>query len=91
MLRGDDLVLKKVWNVFQYITLVILLISFTTAIYLRNLQRILGGIIFITFWVTMILENKSPNKSKVVSTLFYTTGAIILVVNIAAVLFGFAS
>ena len=87
MLRGDDLVLKKVWNVFQYITLVILLISFATAIYLRNLQRILGGIIFITFWVTMILEN----KSKVVSTLFYTTGAIILVVNIAAVLFGFAS
>ncbi|MBC5997641.1 hypothetical protein EAI30_12355 [Romboutsia ilealis] len=83
--------LKKIWIVLQYIVLVILLMSFATAIYLGNLQRIFGGIIFITFWITMMLENKSPNKNKIVSTLFYTTGAIILVVNIAAVLFGFTS
>lgn len=81
--------LKKVWNVFQYTILVILLISTVNAIYLRNLQRIFGGVIFVIFWTTMILENKSSKKNKVVSIIYYTTGAIILAINIMAVLFGF--
>ena len=69
--------------------LVILLISTANAIYLRSLQHILGGIILVIFWATMILENKSSKKNKVVSITYYTTGTIILVINIIAVLFGF--
>ena len=83
--------LRRIWNVIQYIVLVVLLISFITAISLRDTKRILGGIIIITFWITMILENKYPNKNKIVTTLFYITGTLILVINIAAMLFRFNS
>ncbi len=80
--------LKKILNVFQYIILVILLISTANAIYLRSLQHIFGGIILVIFWATMILENKLSKKNKVVSITYYTTGTIILVINIIAILFG---
>lgn len=79
--------LKKIWNVIQYIILIIVIVATAKAIYLRSLVHILGGAIFVLFWITMILENKSPKKNKVISGIYYITSAIILVVNIIAIVY----
>lgn len=77
--------LKKVWNIIQYIILIIVLIATARAIYLGSLLHILGGVIFALFWITMILENKLSKKNKVISSIYYTTSVIILFANIIAI------
>lgn len=79
--------IKKVWNVIQYFILIVLIVATTQAIYSRHLPEIFGGFLILTFWISMMLEHKLPNKNKIVSTLCYTTSGIIILLNIVAFVF----
>ena len=45
---------KKLWNIFKYTVLVLLIISMLSTLYLQQGYRTLEGIILILFWVAMI-------------------------------------
>ncbi len=79
---------KKIWNIFKYVLLIILIISTINALYLHELRRMLNGIILILFWISMILRQKSLERNKVVSIVYYTTSVIIVASTIIEVFFG---
>lgn len=80
--------LKRIWNIFKYVLLVILIIITMKAFYLHEPGRIRDGIILILFWISMILKQKSPEQNKFVSVVYYTTSVLIVVSTILEVFFG---
>ena len=65
-----------------------LIIMTINALYLHEPRRIRDGIILILFWVSMILKQKSPEKNKLVSIVYYTTSAMIVVSTMLGVFWG---
>ena len=80
--------MKKTWNIFKYVFIVILIIMTINAFYLHELRRVRDGIILILFWISMILKQKSPEENKFVSLVYYTTSVLIVVSTILEVFFG---
>lgn len=69
---------KKIWNIINYVLLVVVIISLINALYLHELRRIPDGIILILFFISMMLREKSSKPNKFVSIVYYTTSAIIV-------------
>lgn len=74
---------KKVFDVIQYSILVLLVIATANAIYINSLPHIFSGSLLVLFWASMIFENKFPNKNKLISTIYYLTLVIIILINLA--------
>lgn len=83
-----ELILKRIWNIFKYVLLVILIVITINAFYLHEPRRIRDGIILILFWVSMILKQKSQEQNKFVSVVYYITSVLIVVSTILEVFFG---
>ncbi len=79
---------KNIWNIFRYLLLAILIISSINALYLHELKLMFDGIILILFWISMILKDKSSDKNKVASIVYYSTAVIIAASIILEVFFG---
>ena len=79
---------KKIWKIFRYLLLAILIISTINALYLHESKLMFDGIILILFWISMILKDKSLDKNKVASIVYYSTAVIIAASIILEVFFG---
>ena len=64
---------KKLWNIFKYTVLVLLIISMLSTLYLQQGYRTLEGIILILFWVAMILREKLSQPNKFISSVYHMT------------------
>lgn len=80
---------KKLWNVFKYIVLILLIISMLSTLYLQQGYRTLEGIILILFWVAMILREKLSQPNKFISSVYHMTSVLIVTYTVVEVLFGF--
>ena len=80
---------KKLWNVFKYIVLILLIISMLSTLYLQDVYRTLEGIILILFWVAMILKEKLSQPNKFISSVYHMTSVLIVTYTVVEVLFGF--
>lgn len=80
--------MKKIWYIVQYVILILLLLGMISSISLGDLRLIFKGILLILFWVSLILENKSPKKNKAVTIIYQVSGAIIVILTIMSILFG---
>ena len=80
---------KKLWNVFKYIVLILLIISMLSTLYLQDVYRTLEGIILILFWVAMILREKLSQPNKFISSVYHMTSVLIVTYTVVEVLFGF--
>ena len=80
---------KKLWNIFKYTVLVLLIISMLSTLYLRQGYRTLEGIILILFWVAMILRQNIAQSNKFISSVYHITSMLIVTYTVVEVLFGF--
>ena len=81
--------MKKIWNIVQYVILILLLLGMINSISLGDLRLIFKGILLILFWSSMILENKSPKKNKAITITFQVSGTIVVILTIMSLFFGF--
>lgn len=81
--------MKKIWNIVQYVILILLLLGMINSIRLGDLRLIFKGILLILFWSSMILENKSPKKNKAITIIFQVSGAIVVILTIMSIFFWF--
>lgn len=79
---------KKFWNIFKYVSLIVLIIITINALYLHEVRRVRYGIILILFWISMILRQKSSEQNKFVSIVYYTTSIIIVASTMLEVFWG---
>ena len=80
---------KKLWNIFKYTVLVLLIISMLSTLYLQQGYRTLEGIILILFWIAMILGEKLSQPNKFISSVYHMTSVLIVTYTVVEVLFGF--
>ena len=80
---------KKLWNIFKYTVLVLLIISMLSTLYLQQGYRTLEGIKLILFWIAMILGEKLSQPNKFISSVYHMTSVLIVTYTVVEVLFGF--
>lgn len=88
-LKGYFLYIKKIWDIIQYVILFLLILCIISAISLGDLGLIFKGILLTLFLVSMIFKNKATKENKTLTTIYQASGAVIVILTIMSILFGF--
>lgn len=73
--------MKKLLDIVKYFFLVISIIGITLCIYKKELYLVFKGFLLLIFWISLILEDKTINKNKIVTKT--SLGSIVVFISLS--------